>query len=54
MKTIYIKELIRDRKYDYLKEFNIKIYKIKILKDTMEMKVFLESDNILVADLLKL
>ncbi|NLY47105.1 MAG: PolC-type DNA polymerase III [Tissierella sp.] len=47
MKTIYLTELIRDKKYDYLREFNIKIFKIKIVKDTMEMNIFLESDNIL-------
>ncbi len=47
MKAIYLTELIKDKKYDYLKEFNIRIFKVEILKDTMEMKMFLESDSIL-------
>lgn len=47
MKTINLSDLIRDDKYFYLKDLHIKIFKVEIFKDTMTMKIYLQSEAIL-------
>ena len=46
-KHISINEMIKDDKYNYLKQFNIRITSVKIIKEKMELHLDLESNNIL-------
>ena len=47
MHKINICKLIQDAKFNYLNEFNISIYRVNIIKDSMKMKLFLESNTVL-------
>ena len=47
MHKINICKLIQDAKFNYLNEFNISIYRVNIIKDSMKMELFLESNTVL-------
>ncbi|MDR7869940.1 MAG: PolC-type DNA polymerase III [Tissierellaceae bacterium] len=47
MQKINIIELIKDKKFNYLKVYNIYIYKVEIIKDSMIMRLFLDSNKVL-------
>ncbi|NLC02864.1 MAG: PHP domain-containing protein, partial [Tissierellia bacterium] len=46
-KVINLNGIIKDEKYNYLKEFNIQISGVKIIKESMDLYLDLESNNML-------
>ena len=47
MNYVYLNKLIRDEEYNYLKDYNLLLYKVEIFKSTMEMKLFIQAKEIL-------
>ncbi len=47
MQKISISELIKDDKFNNLKELNLSIYRVLVIKEEMTLKFFLETGNIL-------
>lgn len=50
IRNISLNQMIRDEKYNYLREFNIQIIGVKINKEEMQLHLQLECDNILDPD----
>ena len=47
MKSIYLKEVIKDGKYEHLKNLDIKIVNVEIIKEKMELVLKLNSNEII-------
>lgn len=52
MKKIYLKSIIKDREYEHLKNMNITIDEVEIVKETMTLSLKLNADEIIESTIL--
>ncbi len=53
MKKIYLKSIIKDREYEHLKNMNITIDEVEIVKETMTLSLKLNADEIIESTILE-